>query len=358
MADERQNPFAQAASTLGNVGPLTQIGDAIWGAPLPRRQAQAELLERQGIRDEAKAAAAGEREALSEIVKLVEQVRTSNPGAPAHILKGQIFASPTFGKQAMRIPADKMATFVGDIIGMLDAPERPKPMVLSEGQAAFDPKSGQRLFDNPKAPEADPRTKAEVGEVAKRAVAQLDKVVESGQQARMDELALSELERLGDKIGTGGAAAIRGYFSRIGVDLGDASDLNAFESLVDRLTPAQRQGLPGAASDRDVVMFKSSLPSLIRQPGGNRIIIGTLKAMNADRIKRSEIAESVFTGDRTVPEALRAMRDLPNPLRRFQDSDIGKQLLKGTSGNQPDPTQQPKTRLRFNPQTNQLEPVQ
>lgn len=348
--DDSKNPFAQAASTLGNVGPLTQIGDAIWGAPLPRRQAQAELLERQGVRDEAKAAAAGEREALSEIVGLVDEVRRSNPGAPSHILSKQILGSERFTRNAMRIPADKMTKFVGDVLGMIAAPESPLPVNVPEGSALVDPRTGVPLFKNEK-PVEDFRTKAEVGEVAKRAVGQLDKVVESGQQARMDELALSELERLGDKIGTGGAAAIRGYFSRIGVDLGDASDLNAFESLVDRLTPAQRQGLPGAASDRDVQMFRSSLPSLIRQPEGNRIIIGTLKAMNADRIKRAEIAESVFTGDRTVPEALRAMRALPNPLRRFQESDVGKQLLKGASGNLPDPTQSKRKVFDFDPAT-------
>jgi hypothetical protein len=279
------------------------------------------------------------------------------PGAPPHAVFSAIVKNPKFGPQAVRVPAERMNKMVQDLVGAVSAPPPAKPITVGEGGALVD-QTGKLLFKNEKPVEESPRTKAEQAEIAKKSVASLGKVVEAGQQARMDQIAIEQLDALGERIGTGGAATIRGYLARVGVDLGDASDIQAFESLVDRLTPSQRQGLPGAASDRDVAMFKSALPSLIRQPGGNKTIIATLRAMAQDRIKRADIADQVFTGDLTVPQALRSMRDLPSPLRRFQESDEGKRVLgERETKLETAPTAAPKVRLRFYQKTNELEPV-
>src|SRR5690606_19617326 len=103
-------------------------------------------------------------------------------------------------------------------------------------------------------------------EVAKRAVARLDTLVEEGQSARYDQLAIEQLDALNKKMSEDtkgqGPGILRSHLARIGMNVEGASDIQVFESMVDRLTPQQRQGLPGAASDTDVRMFKSALPSL------------------------------------------------------------------------------------------------
>jgi hypothetical protein len=203
-----------------------------------------------------------------------------------------------------------------------ERPREPKergPMALGSGAILVDPSTGRTIAENPK--DITARETAADKEVAKKAVANLDRVVEAGEAARMDDFALQRLDALGPKIGTGAAAAIRGHLARFGIDLGDASDLQVFDAIVNRLTPTQRQGMPGAASDRDVAMFRGSLPALVRTVEGNREIVRTLRAMAQDRIKRAEIAEAVFSGDMTVPDALKKMRALPNPLERFREME-------------------------------------
>ena len=224
----------------------------------------------------------------------------------------------------MKVPADKVQSYALSVIEALSAPPPPKPLSVPEGGALvspteMDPDTGElkQLFRNPGRKTFE--TAAET-EISKRAVARLSDVSEDGQAARMDELAISQLEELtkeGTGINTGMTAAARGYLARVGVDLGDADDLQVFESLTDRLTPAQRQGLPGAASDRDVSMFKSALPQLIRQPEANRVIIGTMRALVDDRIARGRIADKVFKGETTVPATLREISELPSPFQSF-----------------------------------------
>lgn len=358
------NPFATVLTGQEppDLAPATGIGAGLnntlrmLGLPGKMREEEYAAMERGHVRSAQEAAGQSERQATADLMILAQRTRERMPGVPAPALFKAIVASPEFAQNAMRIPADRMQRVIGDLVGSL-TPEAQKPITVAEGGALVD-QTGKLLFKNEKTAEASPRTKAEQAEIAKKSVASLGKVVEAGHQARMDALAIEQLDKLGDKIETGGAAAIRGYLSRVGVDLGDASDIQAFESLIDRLTPAQRQGLPGAASDRDVAMFKSALPSLIRQPGGNKTIIATMRAMVQDKTARADIAESVFTGERTVPEALRAMRDLPSPLKRFQESDEGKRMLKGEEPKlAPNATERPKVRLRYNPKTNQLEPA-
>jgi hypothetical protein len=103
-------------------------------------------------------------------------------------------------------------------------------------------------------------------------------------------------------------------------------------------------------------MFKSALPQLIRQPEANRVIVGTLRSLVDHRKAAGEIADSVFTGERTVPEALRDLRALPNPFRRFlkwaeENSAVIPRTLR-----QKEPEPEPR-RFRFNPDTMQIEPV-
>ena len=96
-----------------------------------------------------------------------------------------------------------------------------------------------------------------------------------------------------------------------------ASDLNVVQALLDRLTPAQRQGLPGAASDRDVAMFRGSLPSLLKTADGNRQIMATLSALAESRVASGRIAARAMAGD-DPGRVWNELQALPDPLAQIE----------------------------------------
>ncbi|MGX7706311.1 transglycosylase SLT domain-containing protein [Methylobacterium sp. Gmos1] len=152
---------------------------------------------------------------------------------------------------------------------------------------------------------------------AQTLVERFDAVGKEGQQGRQDLPLISEMRSLSGDIGTGAAAAIQAKLGEYGIKLGDnAGKIEAFNALVDRLTPQQRIPGAGATSDFDARMFKGSLPRLINTPEGNALITDTLEAMAKDRIARGDIADRALLGpDRggiTAQEAMAQLRALPS----------------------------------------------
>lgn len=70
---------------------------------------------------------------------------------------------------------------------------------------------------------------------------------------------LEQMRSLARDIETGGLYAMPGSAAVAGAF---DSRVRRFQSLTDQMTPLMRNGLPGAASDRDVAMFRSAAPSL------------------------------------------------------------------------------------------------
>ena len=96
-------------------------------------------------------------------------------------------------------------------------------------------------------------------------------------------------------------------------------DLQATQSLVDRLTPKQRVPGSGASSDLDVRMFKNSLPSLWKSAGGNAIILDTMESMALYRQARGEIAYKLMDGTMNRQQAVEAFKKLPDPFAAFKE---------------------------------------
>ncbi len=340
MADETRNPFASVVAP-SNSGALGGIFESIWGKPAALREQQMIETGRANARAEARAtadaertrteaAAQGEREAQLEIMQLVDRKRRElGDVAPPKAVFSAVVADPTFARNAIRFPAERMTKLIQDIVGATSPPDPAKPITVGEGAAVIDPQTGRQIFKNEKPAEPDPYTKESRIAAARQGVGQMDKLSEAGQQARVDAIALDELDSLigtatkRGKIATGMGAAIKGHLGRVGIALEGTDDVQALQSLIDRMTPAARQGLPGAASDRDVQMFRSSLPSLIRTPEGNREIAKRLRALNNHAIKQGEIAEQIFSGELTLPEGFKRLRNLRNPLEGIGASPKG-----------------------------------
>lgn len=143
-------------------------------------------------------------------------------------------------------------------------------------------------------------------------------MAEDAVNAKSDRALLGQLRgRIEELPGgfVGGAQAIANSY---GIKLGEnASALEAADAIISRLVPGARQGMPGATSDRDVAMFRSSLPKLANTREGNRLILNTLDAMAGYRESQGSIATAVTTGQMTRSQGLAALQGLPNPLAAF-----------------------------------------
>lgn len=98
----------------------------------------------------------------------------------------------------------------------------------------------------------------------------------------------------------------------------NASNVQAFGSIVDYLTPRMRVPGSGASSDRDVALFKSSLPSLAGSPEGNAIIMQTVAGLARLRMERARVAQEWQEGRVDARVAGERIRSLPDPFAEFR----------------------------------------
>lgn len=180
--------------------------------------------------------------------------------------------------------------------------------------------------------------------VGKDAATLFSGLANAGASASRNINELDTLSKILEGVSTGAGASAKAFLGSIGINTEGLSEIQAAEAIINRLIPAQRPPGSGTISDVDVAMFKRSLPSLINQPGGNEIIIETIRSINEYDIAASIIAGSVIDGDMTQAEGREALRNIPNPLSGFR----------APSGDAPAPPAQGGVRT-FNPETGELE---
>jgi hypothetical protein len=156
------------------------------------------------------------------------------------------------------------------------------------------------------------------GEFAKKAAGKLSDrfaaLVDEGDAAHNDLALVSQLRDLGGVINTGGGAAAQAWLANWGIKVGsNVGAVEAYQSIVDKLTPSQRVPGSGTTSDRDMATFKGSLPSLIKTPEGNAIVQNVLSSLAQSKIDRAQIAERVLTGEISAKDGVAELRKLPDP---------------------------------------------
>lgn len=169
----------------------------------------------------------------------------------------------------------------------------------------------------------DQRQEGEYGKTIGKALGErMDAISKEGDAARADSLMIGQLRQLGGQIkNLGSGAALQGWLAERGIKVGpNVSEIEAYNALVDKLTPQQRVPGTGASSDLDVKMFKSALPNLIRTPGGNAIILDTLEAVAQDKAARAAIADRALTGELKPQDAIKELRALPDPMAAFKEA--------------------------------------
>jgi hypothetical protein len=179
-------------------------------------------------------------------------------------------------------------------------------------------------------------TLSEVGMAARSAL---------GQTQMLDAL----LTEAGTGFGTGLTQFAKDVF---GVDVrGDAAA--AANAIISQLVPAQRPAGSGTMSDADLALYKNSLPSIAGRPGGNRIIIESMKSIANYNVQIGQLADRALTDASFTPAmAKAAMNELPNPLA----GALEYMRVNGIGGDNPENVPPPNEPVPvWNPQTRSWE---
>jgi len=89
----------------------------------------------------------------------------------------------------------------------------------------------------------------------------------------------------------------------------------AAQAIIAQLVPQQRAPGSGTMSDADLTLYKSSLPSISTSPGGNQLIIQSMKAIAQYNVEVGKLADRALYDPEYTPQmAKEAMNQLPDPL--------------------------------------------
>ena len=170
-------------------------------------------------------------------------------------------------------------------------------------------------------------------------------IAEEGVAAKGDLSSITELETRLQATPGGIVGGIQALGNSIGIPIGKgASDAQAANAIIARLVPTQRTPGSGQMSDRDVLLFRDSLPKLINSPEGNALIISTMKAMAQFKIDQARIAGAAMSGQITRQQAQEAIMNLPDPMAQFKARQGGGTVAPG-----------PRKVLKWNPTTGTAE---
>ena len=161
--------------------------------------------------------------------------------------------------------------------------------------------------------ELDPFTQKSMEKIA----GDFSEMSKQGMSARTALGQVKMLDRLLSETETGFGAGLKQFaFDTFGIDVRDDAAIAA-NAIISQLVPQQRPPGTGPMSDADLALFKNSLPSIASRPGGNQIIIETMKSIAQYQYDIGQIANKALTNKDYTPEMAYAdMAKLPDPLAR------------------------------------------
>lgn len=154
-------------------------------------------------------------------------------------------------------------------------------------------------------------------------------LMDAGNAAQVSGVKLGQLEALLQSAPQGASGALTSMAASLGLPVEGGNEVQAAEALINQLVPAQRPVGSGTMSDADLALFKASLPRIINQPGGNQMIINTMKAINDYTVQQGQIATAVATGQMTPDQGRQALYSIPNPLAPAQAAPAAPSPVEG-----------------------------
>jgi hypothetical protein len=180
-------------------------------------------------------------------------------------------------------------------------------------------------------------------EFAKLDAKSLADVSVAGNQAMRNLGRIDQLESLLANAPQGMGGAITLAAGDLGINTEGLSDVQAAQAIINSLVPEQRPPGSGTMSDADLALFKQSLPRIINQPGGNALIINTMRDIARYDAEGATIAQRFRAGEIDRAKAFELLQSRQNPLVNFRAPAATE-----TNGG-------PATVRTFNPGTGQLE---
>ena len=144
-------------------------------------------------------------------------------------------------------------------------------------------------------------------------------IVEGGFQAQKNLGQIQRLEGLLSESGSGFLPAAKVFLSsNFGVDLGEEADAGtAAKAIVQKMVMEGRPPDSGVFTDADATRLEQTLPNLMNQPGGDKLIIQTLRNISQYDVARSEIAQKAQSGEISLKDANKMMLELEDPMRIY-----------------------------------------
>jgi flagellar protein FlgJ len=141
----------------------------------------------------------------------------------------------------------------------------------------------------------------------------LSEVSQAGMSAARSLTQIDRLETLLSNVDTGMAASIKDMAGNFGINTEGLDDIQAAKALINNLVPQQRAPGSGPMSDKDLEIFKQSLPRLINQPGGNEIILQTMRGIAQYDAAGFDIVQKYRSGEIDKQQAFAELRNRPDP---------------------------------------------
>ncbi|MDB5597773.1 MAG: hypothetical protein JWM36_4734 [Hyphomicrobiales bacterium] len=134
---------------------------------------------------------------------------------------------------------------------------------------------------------------------------------------------INNLREMSRRLGSQGATAdfkrmIGPYAEAAGVNIEGLPDIQAFNSVIQKLAPQMHVAGSGATSDIEFKGMLSALPQLSANPAAREAILNTMEAQQRRAMAQGDIAAKVFNGDMTKAEGEKALREMPDPMTAFR----------------------------------------
>lgn len=148
-------------------------------------------------------------------------------------------------------------------------------------------------------------------------------IQESGSKAARSLQSVNKLENILNRVETGGMAAFKQAAGNFGIPTKGLSDIQAAQSIINKLVPEQRPPGSGTMSDADLALYKESLPRIVNQPNANKLIVQSMRDINNYLIKEGQIASDVLDGKISPSDGRKKLLELGNPIQDFFDKNPG-----------------------------------
>lgn len=169
-------------------------------------------------------------------------------------------------------------------------------------------------------------------ETGKQTAQNINTLITEGRNARRNLQRLDLLERRLDQIGDMGGleAWAKVTLGQLGFETEGVEEAEALDALINQLIPTQRPPGSGEMSNKDVDLFRKSVPRLMSTVAGRYEVLRDMRAVNEYLDAEAEIAERVLIPKNdprylSLIDANSQIRALRNPLAKYREEGAADQ---------------------------------